>query len=59
MSKIKKITNCVRGVISPLLSNIYLNEIDKMLEKAKETTREGKYTHVEYARFTDDYGFVT
>ena len=42
------------GVISPLLSNIYLNEIDKMLEKAKETTREGKYTHIEYARFADD-----
>lgn len=27
------------GVISPLLSNIYLNEVDKMLEKAKEVTR--------------------
>lgn len=42
------------GVISPLLSNIYLNEVDKMLEKAKEVTREGKYTHLEYARFADD-----
>lgn len=42
------------SVLSPLLSNIYLNELDKMLEKAKETTREGKYTHVEYARFADD-----
>jgi RNA-directed DNA polymerase len=42
------------GVISPLLSNIYLNEVDKMLEKAKETTRQGKYTEVEYARFADD-----
>lgn len=42
------------GVISPLLSNIYLNEIDKMLEKAKEATREGKYIHLEYARFADD-----
>lgn len=42
------------SVLSPLLSNIYLNEMDKMLEKAKETTREGKYTHVEYARFADD-----
>jgi RNA-directed DNA polymerase len=42
------------GVISPLLSNIYLNELDKMLEKAKETTHEGKYTHIEYARFADD-----
>jgi RNA-directed DNA polymerase len=38
------------GVISPLLSNLYLNEVDQMLEKAKETTRNGKYTYVEYAR---------
>lgn len=42
------------GVISPLLSNIYLNEVDRMLEKAKETTRQGNYTQVEYARFADD-----
>jgi RNA-directed DNA polymerase len=42
------------SVLSPLMSNIYLNEVDKMLEKAKETTREGKYTHIEYARFADD-----
>jgi RNA-directed DNA polymerase len=42
------------GVISPLLSNIYLNEVDKMLERAKEVTRHGKYTYVEYARFADD-----
>ena len=41
------------GVISPLLSNIYLNEVDKMLEKAKEVTRD-RYTHIEYARFADD-----
>ena len=25
-----------------------------MLERAKEVTREGKYTYVEYARFADD-----
>ena len=42
------------GVISPLLSNIYLNEVDCMLERAKEATRNGKYTYVEYARFADD-----
>src|SRR6202166_2065564 len=42
------------GVISPLLSNLYLNEVDKMLERAKETTRYGKYTNIEYARFADD-----
>ncbi|WP_018310241.1 group II intron reverse transcriptase/maturase [Cupriavidus sp. UYPR2.512] len=42
------------GVISPLLSNIYLTEVDRMLERAKDTTRNGKYTYVEYARFADD-----
>ncbi len=42
------------GVISPLLSNIYLNEVDKMLERAKEVTRHGRYTYIEYARFADD-----
>jgi len=42
------------GVISPLLSNIYLTEVDRMLERAKEATREDKYTYVEYARFADD-----
>src|SRR3989475_9380712 len=41
------------GVISPLLSNVYLNEVDKMLEKAKEVTRQGRWMKVEYARFAD------
>ena len=27
------------GVISPLLSNIYLNEVDRMLERARDVTR--------------------
>src|SRR5580692_5016195 len=49
-----KVTFCVRGVLSPLLSNLYLNEVDKMLERAREVTRNGKYTNVEYARFADD-----
>src|SRR2546427_6031033 len=35
------------GVISPVLSNVYLNEVDKMLEKAIETTRCGQYTQVQ------------
>ena len=43
-----------QGVISPLLANLYLNEVDKMLEKAKEVTRQGQYTYIEYARFADD-----
>src|SRR5262249_13637953 len=42
------------GVISPLLSNVYLNEVDQMLERAKEVTRHGKYTYLEYARYADD-----
>jgi RNA-directed DNA polymerase len=42
------------GVISPVLSNLYLTEVDRMLERAKETTRYGKYTYVEYCRFADD-----
>jgi RNA-directed DNA polymerase len=42
------------GVISPVLSNLYLNEVDRMLEKAKETTQRGPYTHVESARYADD-----
>jgi hypothetical protein len=45
---------CVRGVISPLLSNINLNEVDEMLERAKEVTRNGRYTYLEYVRYADD-----
>ncbi len=39
------------GVVSPLLANIYLNEVDKMLEQTKEATRKGKYVYIEYARY--------
>ena len=42
------------SVLSPLLSNLYLNEVDRMLERAKEYTRFGQYTGIEYARFADD-----
>jgi len=42
------------GVISPLLSNLYLNDVDRMLEKAVDTTRRGKSTNVQYARYADD-----
>jgi len=42
------------GVISPLLSNLYLNEVDQMLERAKAVTRYERWTAVEYARFADD-----
>lgn len=42
------------GVISPVLSNLYLNEVDRMLERAKEVTRYKQYTSLQYARFADD-----
>jgi RNA-directed DNA polymerase len=42
------------GVVSPLLANIYLNEVDGMLERAKAVTRKGIYTYIEYARYADD-----
>ena len=42
------------GVISPLLSNVYLTEVDGMLERAKAVTRHQQWTYVEYARFADD-----
>jgi RNA-directed DNA polymerase len=42
------------GVISPLISNVYLNEVDKMLEQAKTVTRYRQWAVVEYARFADD-----
>jgi RNA-directed DNA polymerase len=41
-------------VLAPLLSNIYLTEVDEMLERAREVTRQGKYTALEYCRFADD-----
>ncbi len=41
-------------MISPLLSNLYLNEVDKMLERAKEVTGKSNFTYIEYARFADD-----
>jgi RNA-directed DNA polymerase len=38
------------GVISPWLSHLDLNEVDRMRERAKEVTRHGRYTYLEYAR---------
>jgi RNA-directed DNA polymerase len=42
------------GVISPVLSNLYLNEVDRMLERAIQATRQDRYVYVEYVRFADD-----
>jgi RNA-directed DNA polymerase len=42
------------GVISHVLSNLYLNEVDQMLGRARERTRLGRLTAVAYARYADD-----
>lgn len=42
------------GVISPLLSNLYLNEVDRMLEKATRVTAFTGYSNVCYTRYADD-----
>lgn len=42
------------SALAPLLANIYLNEVDKMLEKAKAVTTSPNDTNLEYARFADD-----
>jgi RNA-directed DNA polymerase len=41
-------------VLGPLLSNLYLTEVDRMLERATQVTRRGQYTYLEYCRFADD-----
>lgn len=35
-------------------SAFYLDEVDRMLERAKAITRYGKVTDIEYARYVDD-----
>lgn len=42
------------GVISPLLSNLYLDQVDRMLERANEVTRSDPWTYIQYVRFADD-----
>jgi len=38
------------GPLSPLLSNVYLTPVDRMLEKAQASTRQGPYQYLTYAR---------
>jgi RNA-directed DNA polymerase len=42
------------GVVSPLLSNLYMNDVDSMLERAKAVTCQAGRAGIEYARFADD-----
>ncbi len=43
------------GVLSPLLANVYLNELDKAMEEEMvKRRREGKWERVIYTRYADD-----
>jgi RNA-directed DNA polymerase len=42
------------SVIGPLWADVYLNDVDRMLERAQEVTRQGRYEVVSYTRFADD-----
>ncbi len=42
------------GVISPLLSNLYLNGVDEMMMRAREVTRRNGYYNLDYIRSADD-----
>jgi RNA-directed DNA polymerase len=43
------------GVISPMLSNLYLNEVDAMLERARRRTMAANgWERLQYARYADD-----
>ena len=42
------------GVSSPVRSNLYRNEVDRMLERALKATRFKQYTAIQYGRFADD-----
>lgn len=42
------------GIISPLLSNLYLNAVDEMMARARETTRRKGYDNLDFIRSADD-----
>ena len=42
------------SVIGPLWANVYLNDVDRMLERAQAVTKQGPYETVRYTRFADD-----
>jgi RNA-directed DNA polymerase len=42
------------SVIGPLWANVFLNDVDKMLEHAQSATKQGDYEVVRYTRFADD-----
>jgi RNA-directed DNA polymerase len=42
------------SVIGPLWANVFLNDVDRMLEQAQIHTKQGAYDVVGYTRFADD-----
>jgi len=42
------------SVIGPLWANVYLNDLDRMLEQAQVATQDGRYETIRYVRFADD-----
>jgi RNA-directed DNA polymerase len=42
------------SVIGPLLANVFLDGVDRMLEQAQSATHQGSYEIVRYTRFADD-----
>jgi RNA-directed DNA polymerase len=42
------------SVIGPLWANVFLDDVDRMLERAQEATKQGSYEVVRYTRFADD-----
>ncbi len=42
------------SVIGPLWANVFLDDVDRMLERAQQVTRDGAYEVVSYTRFADD-----
>jgi RNA-directed DNA polymerase len=42
------------GIISPLLSNLYLEDVDEMMERARAVTRRKGYENMDFVRSADD-----
>ncbi len=42
------------SVIGPLWANVFLNEVDGMLENAQTAAKRGPYDNIRYTRFADD-----
>lgn len=42
------------SVVGPLWANVFLNDVDRMLEEAQRATKQGDYEVISYTRFADD-----